>query len=88
MPEAVCKKLDMYIMAPELFSAACFINPSHQSVCISSPNFARQRLGKHVLPATNTSNSSRIVGRVVIYAASVVSKESRRLVLPGTSCLL
>jgi hypothetical protein len=36
---------------------------------------ARQRLSKNVTPATNTHNNRRIVGRVVFYAVSVVSKE-------------
>jgi hypothetical protein len=41
---------------------------------------ARQRLGKHV-PAQRG-----IVGGVLFYAVHDVSKESRRLVLPRTSC--
>jgi hypothetical protein len=45
----------MCIMAPELTSAAGFINPSHQSVClyVYPPIVARQRLGKNVNAATN-----------------------------------
>jgi hypothetical protein len=50
--------------------------------------FARQRLGKHVPVAINTRKNRRIVGRVVFYAVRVVSKESTRLVLPRTSCLV
>jgi hypothetical protein len=34
VPEPVFTKLDVYIMAPEPISAAYFINPSHQSVCL------------------------------------------------------
>jgi hypothetical protein len=40
---------------------------------------ARQRLGKNVTAAT--TNNRRIVGRVVLYAVLVVSKERGRLVL-------
>jgi hypothetical protein len=40
------------------------------------PIVARQRLGEHVLEATNTRNNRRIVGLVVFYAARVVWKES------------
>jgi hypothetical protein len=42
------------------------------------PVVARQWLGKHVPAATK-------IGGVVLYAVRVVSKESRRLVLPRTS---
>jgi hypothetical protein len=52
------------------------------------PIVARQRLGKHVTAATNTRNTIIIVRRVVFCAVHVVFKESRRLVLPRTSCLL
>jgi hypothetical protein len=119
-------KLRMYIMAPEPISTAYFINPSYQSasVCVSllsllgkgsvkciPPFIARQRLGKQVPAAKNTSNNRRnvsvrlciplsllgnnsvktfqrqIVEGVVFYAVRAVWKESRRLVLPRTSCL-
>jgi hypothetical protein len=46
---------------------------------------ARQRLGKHVPAATNARDNKRIVGRVIFYVVRVVSKESKRLVLPRTS---
>jgi hypothetical protein len=75
------------IMAPEPISTAYFIHPSHQSVCLYVYAPYRQRLGSHVPVAKNTRNNGRIVGGVVFYAASVLSKESRRLVLPGNSCL-
>jgi hypothetical protein len=52
----------------------------------TSPFFAKQRLGKNVTASTNTRNSNRIVRRVVFSEFRVVSKESRRLVLPRTSC--
>jgi hypothetical protein len=34
MPELIFMKISMCIMAPEHISAAYFINPSHQSVCL------------------------------------------------------
>jgi hypothetical protein len=34
-------KLALYIMTPELFSAAYFMNPSHQSVCLYVCPFCR-----------------------------------------------
>jgi hypothetical protein len=68
------------------FSTAHFINPSHQFVCIYV-YVARQRLSKNVTAAVNTqARIEEIVGRVVFYAVRVVSKESRRLGLPRTSC--
>jgi hypothetical protein len=75
-------KLRMYIMALEPISTVYFIDPSHHSVsiCASSPTVARQLLGKHVPAATKN------YWRVLFYAVHVVSKESRWLVLPRTSC--
>jgi hypothetical protein len=62
-------KLGTYIMAAESISAAYFVNPSHQSVCLSflplegngsvkciSLFGARQQLGKHVPATKNTRN--------------------------------
>jgi hypothetical protein len=46
------------------------------------PIVARQGLGKHVPAVT------KYCGDVIFYAVRVVSKESRRLVLTGTSCLI
>jgi hypothetical protein len=89
MAEPVFMQLGMYIMAPEPISTAYFINPCHQSVCLYVYLFivARQRLGKNVSAATNTRRyNRRIVGRVVFCADRVLSKESRRLVLPRTYC--
>jgi hypothetical protein len=34
MPEPICMKPGMYVMAPEPISTAYFINPSQQSVCM------------------------------------------------------
>jgi hypothetical protein len=52
MSEPMFIKLGMYIMAPEPISTACFINPSHQSVClyVITLFLARQRFGKKTLP--------------------------------------
>jgi hypothetical protein len=54
--------LFFFWMAPNLISTAYFINPSHQSVClyVYPPIVSRQRLGKHVPAATNTSNNEGI----------------------------
>jgi hypothetical protein len=48
MPQPIFIKLGMYIMAPEPISTVCFINPSHQSVClyVYPPFVAKQRLDK------------------------------------------
>jgi hypothetical protein len=79
MPEHMFMKLGMYIVAPELISAAYFINPSHQSVClyVYPSTFARQGLSKNVNMATNTHNR-RIVGSS-IFCMIHISKESRQL---------
>jgi hypothetical protein len=34
MPEPIFMELDVYSMAPEPISTACFINSSHQCVCL------------------------------------------------------
>jgi hypothetical protein len=54
MPEPVIK-FDICIMAPESISTACFINLSHQFVCLYVYPLlvARQRLGKNVAAVTN-----------------------------------
>jgi hypothetical protein len=90
MPESIFIKLGMYIMAPEPISTVYLINLSHQSVSIClllslqdngsvkciPPFGARQRLGKDVPRATNTRNSGRIFGGVMLYAVRVLYKES------------
>jgi hypothetical protein len=88
-PEPICMKLGIYIMAPEPISTAYLLNPSCQSVCLYVYPFivARQRLGGNVTAATNTRSNRRIVGRVVFSAVHVVWRESRRLLLPITSCV-
>jgi hypothetical protein len=55
-------------------------------VTVYPPVVARQRLSKHVLAATKTRNNRRFIGSVVYCAVHVIWKESRRLVLPRTSC--
>jgi hypothetical protein len=77
MPESMFMKLGMHVMAPEPISTAYVINPAYQSVYV----VARQQLGKNVTTATNRI----IAGHVVLYAVHV-SKDSRRLVLPRSSC--
>jgi hypothetical protein len=61
MPEPIFMKLGMYILALEPISAAYFINPFHQSVCVYvySLIVARQRLGKNVNAATNTPSNNK-----------------------------
>jgi hypothetical protein len=85
MPELLFMELGMHIVASELFSMVYFISPSHLSVYPSV--FAMQGLSQNVTAAMNTHNNRRIVGRT-IFCVVHISKESRRLVLPRTSCLL
>jgi hypothetical protein len=74
------------IMAFEPILTAYFINPTHQYVCsYVYPIVDRQMLGKHVTTATNTRNNRRIVGSIILYTVSVLSDESRLLVLPRIS---
>jgi hypothetical protein len=114
MPEPILTKLGMYIMAPEPISTPYFINPSHQSVCVSLlsllsngsiSKFPWQRIHATIYELLDAcvclcirlsllGNGSvktflrkrRTVGGVVFYAVHVVSEESRRLVLPRSSC--
>jgi hypothetical protein len=63
--------------------------PFYYCVCVGkskcffshSPIVARHRLDKHVTVSTYTPNNRRIVGRVVLYVVSVVSKNIRRFEL-------
>jgi hypothetical protein len=61
-------KLRMYIMGPEAISEG-ELHKSFSSICTF---VARQRLDRHVSAATNTRNSRRIVGCVVVYTVRVV----------------
>jgi hypothetical protein len=59
-------------------------------VCMYSPPIvARQWLGKQVPMATKKKTKNRtIVGRVFLYAFRVALRESRRLLLPRTTCYI
>jgi hypothetical protein len=52
------------------------INSCKGSVKCIPPFGIRQRFGKHVPAATNTRNNRRIVGRIIFYAAHVLSKKN------------
>jgi hypothetical protein len=76
--EPIFMKMCIYIMAPEPISTACFINPPISlCVCMWIPPFiVRQRLGKHVLAATNICNNRKNVWCVTFYAVRILSNES------------
>jgi hypothetical protein len=93
-----------YIMAPESISLAYFRNPSHQSAClyVYLPIVARHRLGKNP-PIVAMKRLGEKLPRQRIYSymqqykncwkhnllcGPCRIKESRRLVLPTTSCLI
>jgi hypothetical protein len=62
-------------------------NPSvHAPTCHNTSIVARQRLGKIVTAGKNTRNNRRILGPIVFHTICVLSKETRRLFLPRTSC--
>jgi hypothetical protein len=87
-PQPILMKAAMYIMAPEPISTAYYINPSHQSVCLYM-YVDRQRLGKKIYCGNEyTRNNKRIVTCIVFNAIRVVWKETRRLVIPRTSCYI
>jgi hypothetical protein len=92
MPEPICVKLGMYIMAPEHISMAYFINRPHQSACLYvHPHIiARQWLHKNVTVATSIHAAiKKIVACIVFYVAHAISKERRQLVLPrNSSCFV
>jgi hypothetical protein len=88
MAEPIFMKLGIYMMAPEPITMAYFMKISHQSVCLyvylpvvarqwlgkNHPVIVKQQLGKNVTTANEYAhNSRRIVGRVIFYAAQVVS---------------
>jgi hypothetical protein len=78
----------MYITAPEPTSTPYFMNSFHQFLCLRL-YVARQRIRINVIAATNTHAKVKelLDSWFFFYAAHVVSKESRRLVLPRTSFL-
>jgi hypothetical protein len=81
-------KLDMYIMAPEPITTAYCINPSHQSLCLFVYPLivARQRLGKNVMRQQIHLKTEELSDGLFL-CGPFRMKESRRLVLPRTSCL-
>jgi hypothetical protein len=88
IPEPVFKKLGMLIMVPEPISAADFTSPFHPSVCLYVFPYRCLATARYKRYCGNeyTCNNRNIVGRLVFSADRVVSKESRRLILPRTSC--
>jgi uncharacterized protein (DUF486 family) len=76
MPEPVFMKLGMYIMAPELFSTAYFINLSHWPVCLYVYTIIvdRQRLGNKVSATTNTHATIEELLDTSFYTLSVSYK--------------
>jgi hypothetical protein len=74
IPEPIFMKLGIHIMATELFWMAYFVNYSHQSKCLYV-RIARQWLGNYVTAATNAHRNIIIVGRVIFYAARILTKE-------------
>jgi hypothetical protein len=78
-------------MTPEPISTAYFINPSHQSVCLYVHPLSLLGNGsvKNVTAATNTyATIEELLDSIVFYAVRVISKESRRLVLPRTCFII
>jgi hypothetical protein len=66
----------IYIVVPEPISMRCFINPSHQSVCMctSLSLLGKDSVKKSYRGNENTCNN-RITGSAFFYAVRVVSKE-------------
>jgi hypothetical protein len=82
-------KLGIYITAREPISTAYLKNHSHQSVCLYVYPLSLLGNGSvNTFPRFMNTRKNRTVRRVVSYVVRVVSKESRRLVLPGTSSFL
>jgi hypothetical protein len=75
IPEPIFMWLCMYIMASEPFATAYFMNPSHQSVCVSPPSF----LGNSSINAF--PRQQNIVGCVGFCAVRVVSEEPLVIVM-------
>jgi hypothetical protein len=63
---------------------------THGSVCLCLYPLiiARQRIGKHVPAAKNTHVTIENLSLVSLYVVCILTKESRRLVLPRTYCSL
>jgi hypothetical protein len=78
-PKRIFMKLGMYIMAPEPISVAYLINPSHQSVCLCvycSISLLSNGSVNTFPAATKTRNNRKLIGRVVLCAVRVESKEN------------
>jgi hypothetical protein len=56
MNELIFVKLDVFIMAPESISTACFVYSSHQTAC-KLPAVAGKRLGKNITAESNTQET-------------------------------
>jgi hypothetical protein len=80
-------KLGMYIMASEPISTSFLINPSQTVAMYVSAIVARQRFGKIVIAATNTQATIEECWTCRCPCGLYRIKESRRIVLPRTSCL-
>jgi hypothetical protein len=80
MSQPMFMKLAMYIMTPEPISTVYFINISHHSVSMCIPLLL---LGSSLIKTLLQQQQKNCMH---FYAVCVVSKESRQLVLPRTSC--
>jgi hypothetical protein len=88
MGEPIFMKLGMYIMTPEPVSAADYINPSYQYVCLYVYHdvVTKQRLSGKVTAATNTL--ATLEELEASFSVLSVLYKSRLLVFPRTSCFL
>jgi hypothetical protein len=101
MPELIFMRPGIYIMAPEPISMAYFFSPSDRSVCLylypllvarcrlgKNPSIvAKQRLGKNITAATNTQATIEELLGASFLCGPCRIKESKRSVLPRSSCL-
>jgi hypothetical protein len=60
--------------------------PPSFCVCVCIPYHCRAKDRRNRYDGNECMSKNRIVGRVVLYSVRVASKESRRLVIPRTSC--
>jgi hypothetical protein len=88
MPEPFFMKLSTYIMVPQPISMMYFINPSRQflCLCVCIPLSLLGNGSEKSYRGNEYTHNRRIVGLVVFYAVHIVSKESKLLLLPRTSC--
>jgi hypothetical protein len=73
--EPIFMKLSIYIMTSETISTVYFINPCHQSVCVSLLSFLGNGSVKNCRCNEYKSNNRRNVGRVVFYDVRVISRK-------------